>query len=168
MSDTPAILSKSAFAKANGWGKSYVSNLGKANRLVLTADGQVMVAESLALIASTTGATERASPPALAPQNRADRDRKDFYDAENARLDLEERTRKLMKAEDVVAAIANIATTLRTRLEARATILAPQLAALDGNEPRIRTVLADSDRQTLAELSRQFAKLSEQARHPSA
>lgn len=161
MSDTPATLTRSEFAAHNGWAKSYVTKLGHEGRLVLTSDGKrVLVAESLAKIAEGTTAMARASEPAVPAAVRVDRDRKEFYDAENARLDLEERTGKLMRADDVLDIVANVAATLRTRLESRSAIVAPQLAALAGDEARITTVLADHDRATLAEVSRLFAKLS--------
>lgn len=65
-------ITRSQFAKANGWAPSYVTKLGKEGRLVFTADGKrVKVAESLELIAATAGgrsdvaerhAEERAAP----------------------------------------------------------------------------------------------------------
>lgn len=58
------LLSKSGFAARKGWSKPYVSKLGKQGRLVLTADGQVDVSATEALLIdsadpSKTGVSER-------------------------------------------------------------------------------------------------------------
>lgn len=165
MNDTtadPNLQTRSAFAAANNWSKSYVSKLGAEGRLVLTDDGKlVRVRESLDRIAATTGAPERASAPAVPPQFRVDRDRKEFYDAENARLDLEARMGKLLARADVMSVMSDAAVTLRTRLEGWPPRLAPQLAALGGNEQRIKAVLAEHIELALADLSQRFAKLAE-------
>ena len=58
MTDNPAILTKSDFAKLLGLVPSYVTALIKAGRVVLDGDGRsarVRVAESLALIEATQG-----------------------------------------------------------------------------------------------------------------
>jgi hypothetical protein len=156
----PNIVSKSKFAEANGWSKPYVSKLTAEGRLVLTEDGKVLARESLARIAATTGAPERASAAVVPPQFRADRDRREFYDAENSRLDLEERTGKLMNRADVVSVVADVGVSLRARLEAWPDRLAPQIAALGGNESRIRALLAEHVEISLGELSRGFSKLA--------
>lgn len=155
------IVSKAEFARQNDWQKSYISKLAGQGRLVLTDDGKVMSRESLARIAATTGAPERASPPAVQPQFRADRDRKEFYDAENARLDLEARTGKLLNKADVLSVVADAAVGLRARLESWPPRLAPQIAALGGNEARISALLADHIETALGDLSQRFAKLAE-------
>lgn len=156
----PNIVTKSAFAAANGWGRSYVSNLAAEGRLVLTDDGKrVLARESLARIAATTGAPERASPPAVQPQFRADRDRKEFYDAEHSRLDLEARTGKLLNRADVISVVSNAAVGLRAALESWPPRLAPQIAALGGNEARIMALLADHIETALTDMSQRLAKL---------
>lgn len=155
-------VTRSEFARLQGWSKSYVSKLGSEGRLVLTEDGKlVQVAETLALIAKTTGAPERASAPAVSPQYRGDRDRREFYDAENARLDLEKRLGKLVERSDVLAVVADAAVQLRTRLEALPPRLAPQLAALAGNEQRVRLMLADEIERLLSDMAHRFGKLAE-------
>jgi hypothetical protein len=156
------IVRKSEFAAANDWRRSYVSKLANEGRLVLTEDGRVKVKESLALIAATTGAPERASAPAVQPQFRLDRDRKEFYDAENARLDLEERVGQLMNRAEVLSVVADAAVSLRARIETWPDRLAPQLAALGSDEGRIRALLADHVHTALTDLSQRFAKLAQQ------
>ncbi len=155
-------VTRTEFAALQGWSKSYVSKLGSEGRLVLTEDGKlVKVAESLARIAATTGAPERASAPAVSPQYRGDRDRREFYDAENARLDLERRLGKLVDKADVLAVVADAAVQLRTRLEALPPRLAPQIAALGGNEQRVRLMLTDELERLLADMAHRFGKLAE-------
>lgn len=158
------IVSKSEFAKQNGWAKSYVSKLVGEGRLVLTEDGKVMVAESLERIQATTNATDRASAPAVPPAVRVDRDRKEFYDAENARLDLEERTGRLLAAQDVVGTLADAAAMIRATLEAWPDDLAPDLAALGGDEARIRAHLLNATEVILTELATRFGKLASQVK----
>lgn len=50
------ILSKSQFAKQQGWAPSYVSKLGAQERLVLNEKGMVMLEDTLAKIKATAGA----------------------------------------------------------------------------------------------------------------
>ena len=49
------VLSKSAFARENGWSPAYVTQLKNDGRIVLTADGKVMVDESKTLMKQTEG-----------------------------------------------------------------------------------------------------------------
>lgn len=53
MTDQPEIASFAEFARIAGYRRSYVTALKSAGRLVLTEDGQVRVAESLARIEAT-------------------------------------------------------------------------------------------------------------------
>lgn len=163
MSEAPQILTKGEFAKHIGCVPSYVSKLAKEGRLVLAEDGRVMVAETKAKMASTTRAPERASEAAQTVVGGDSRDRKAFYEAESARLDLEERIGKLLDRGEVVGVVAEVATMLRQTLTSRSAMMAPQLAAAGGDEARIKTLLLENDEQTLAEVSRRFAKLSEEA-----
>lgn len=163
----PEVATKADFARLQGWAKSYVTKLGHEGRLVLDEEGRVRVHETLALIAQTTRAPERASQAvqdATGPEYRGDRARKEFYDAENARLDLEERLGKLMDSSQVLAVVSDAAVTLRTRLEGWRDILAPQLAAYAGDEARIRTYLTDEVELLLADLSHRLSKLAELAK----
>jgi hypothetical protein len=157
-------VTKAEFARQNGWSKSYVTKLKDENRLVVTPEGRVLVAESLQLIQETARAAERASPPAVPPQFRVDRDRKEFYDAENARLDLEKRIGKLLSTPEVLGALADAAVTLRSHLEALPDRLAPQIAALGNSEPRIRALLAEHIETALTELSHRLSKMAELAK----
>ena len=165
----PNLVSKSEFARLNGWSKSYVSKLAGEGRLVVTEDGkQVLVAESLARIRETTTAPERASDAAVTTQYRGDRDRREFYDAENARLDLEERLGKLLSAAQVSAVVAQAGTLFRQRLEGWPHRLAPQLAVMGGNEGGIRGLLIDEVELLLAELARTLGDAAARADNAAA
>lgn len=79
----PAVMGFSAFAKAKGWRPSYVTELRKAGRLVLTEDGQqVLVAESLQRIVDTrdpskAGVAERHAAGRAARATESDDDHAD-------------------------------------------------------------------------------------------
>lgn len=149
-------LTKTAFARELGVSKSYVSALSNAGRLVLTPDGLVDVAASKQRIQATAGAPERMAEPAPVFQDA--RDKKEHYQAEMARLDYETRCGTLMDAADVRAAVANAATTLRTRLELLPDQLAPQLAA-QPDEATVRATLANEIESLLLDLTSHFGAL---------
>lgn len=149
-------LTKTAFARELGVSKSYVSALSNAGRLVLTPDGLVDVAASKQRIQATAGAPERMAEPA--PMFQDARDKKEHYQAEMARLDYETRCGTLMDAADVRAAVANAATTLRTRLELLPDQLAPQLAA-QPDEATVRATLANEIESLLLDLASHFGAL---------
>jgi hypothetical protein len=87
---------------------------------------------------------------------------KERYLALEAKRAYEQATGKLVAAEDVRHALANAATTLRVRLETLPGSLAAQLAAAR-DEARIRALLADEVEALLAELSRSFATIGQEA-----
>lgn len=164
MSDAPVepqVLfgTQTEFARAQGWSKSYITKLKQDGRLVMTDDGLVDFAASLARIQATTGAPERASAPAVSHSVRSDRDRQAFYDAEKSRLDLEERVGRLLAADQVLSAVADAAVTLREALSTWPYRLTPQLAAAGGDEARIRACLAENVEADLAALANRFAAL---------
>lgn len=152
-----SAISQAEFAREIGMSRSYVTALKKAGRLVLDAEGRVLVEESKASIARSNGAPERAT---VVEARFADsRDKKDHYAAELSRLDYEERCGKLMPSDDVLSVVADAATTLRTRLEAFPDQLAPQLAAIS-DEQQVRAMLADSVEILLGEVAERFASLA--------
>lgn len=152
----PAGLTRTAFARELGVSKSYITKLAQAGRLVLTADGLVDGAASKQRIQATAGAPERMAEPA--PVFADARDKREHYQAEMARLDYETRCGTLMDAADVRSAVANAATTLRTRLELLPDQLAPQLAA-QPDESAVRAMLANEIEALLADLAAHFAGL---------
>lgn len=159
---TPLILTKTAFAAHLGVAKSYVSKLGSTGRLVLTSDGLVDVAESLAKIKSTNGAPER-SPDIMVPAQFADqRDRGDRLRNELLEMEVGERRGSLLRADDVRAFVVSAGTTLRGRLEALPDQLGPQLAATS-DEQQVRNLLASEVEVVLQELANQFGKFAQEA-----
>lgn len=133
----PKFVTRSEFARLRGYAASYVNKLMRAGRLVLSAD--TMMVDVEASIARIDATAER---PVAHVSTRTDRARKDFYDAEVARLDLEERVGKLMRAEDVLGAIADAGAMFAARLAEMPDQLAPHLAAMGADEARIRSALA--------------------------
>lgn len=66
-------LTKSEFAARHGWSKSYVSKLGKQDRLVLCSDGKVDVEATEALLAESADPS-KAAVAARHEENRVERD----------------------------------------------------------------------------------------------
>lgn len=153
----PQSVSQAEFARIIGVGRSYVTALKKAGRLVTDVEGRVLVEESKASLARSNGAPERAAVVTEIYQD--NRDKKDHYAAELARLDYEERCGSLMVAADVLTVVAGAATTLRNRLETLPSILAPQIAAVSA-EQEILAILSDQIESLLAELAEQFSSLA--------
>ena len=163
--DPPATMSQAEFARHINVGKSYVTALKKAGRLVLDPDNRVRVAESKQRIAKTQGAPERGAV-VTEPFSEA-RERKEQYQAENARLDFEERCGRLTDARAVDASAANAGVLLRKRLEAMADALAPGLAAAS-SEDACKAILSDWAEAFLAEASVQLAGIGSRARASTA
>lgn len=153
----PQAVSQAEFARQIGVGRSYVTALKQAGRLVTDAEGRVLVEESKASLARSNGAPERAA--VVTEMYQDNRDKKDHYAAELARLDYEERCGSLMVAADVLTVVAGAATTLRNRLETLPSILAPQIAAIS-SEQEIVAILSDQVEGLLAELADEFGKLA--------
>ncbi|MCE2917699.1 MAG: DUF1441 family protein [Rubrivivax sp.] len=141
------------FARRQGWQRSYVTRLKQAGRLVVTDDGMVSIAASLARIQASVEAPGRASAAAVSPGLRSDKERLAFYEAEKARLDLEERLGKLRSAQQVDDALADIGARLRSTLETWPERLTPHLASLGGDEQLIRVYLVDEIDARLRALS---------------
>lgn len=159
---TPAVLTKTAFAAHLGVAKSYVSKLGNTGRLVLTSDGLVDVAESLAKIKSSNGAPER-SPDIMVPERFADhRERGDRLRNELLEMDVGERRGGLLKAQDVRAFVVAAGTMLRGRLEALPEQLAPQITAAAADEHQVRNLLANEMEILLTELAGQMSRFSQE------
>lgn len=172
MSGHPDTLTLSAFAGYLGTAKSYVTKLKHADRLVLTADDRVQVADSLARIRDT-------ADPARAPQSppppdagsdgtvteadrtsssyQAARAVKERYLALGAKRDYELSCGKLLDVGATEAYLADAVVTLRTRLEALAPMLGPQLAA-EANEARCVALLAEAVERCLEDLAQAFRR----------
>ncbi len=175
----------SEFATLAGFKRPYITQLKKDGRLVLTEDGRlVRVAESLARLEATrdpskAGVAARhararaaAMEPVVPPQAPAEelasddiggyqgsRALRERYLAMAAKRDYEISIGKLLNADDAASALDAAATTLRTRFEGFAPVLAPQLAALD-DEAAISAIIAEAVEHALEESSRQFLAIA--------
>jgi hypothetical protein len=168
---------------------SWVTELKRAGRLVLTEDGKrVRVAESLrriedtkdpskAAVAARHAASRAASAPLppdggegadggdgadVQPQSsefQRSRAEREKWAAKSAQLEYERSTSKLLDAQEVETAAAGAATVLRTSLEAIPAELAPLLAPIT-DETRVRTMLTDRIEHALQECVRQFGLLA--------
>ncbi len=148
------VLTQAAFARHIGSGKSWVTQLKTAGKLVMTADGKVEVEQSLERMAGSTGAPGRAK---VVTQRYADsKERREHIEAELKQMDLDERTGKLMQTSEVLSAVADAATTFRTRMESFSDVLSPQLAAIS-DEQQVRAILAEQVELVLHELVGRFA-----------
>lgn len=156
----PPRLTLAAFARHLKVAKSYVTKLKKADRLVLDDTGHVLVAESIKRIADTqlghTGAI------VTEPFSEA-RERKELYQAANARVDFEQRCGQLTEARQVADAAANAGVLIRKRAESMPADLAPELAA-KGSEEECRHLLTAWVESFLADASAQLAAIGAGAR----
>ena len=155
-----AVCTQAEFAAHMQWRKSYVTKLKQEQRLVLTDDGLVDVAASLARIKATTGAGTRADPGVMGPQYADAKDRNEHYTAELNRIRFEREIGALRDAAEVADITADVAATLAAWLDALPDRLAPMLAAIGGDEARIRAALRDHMNAERAEVARGFAALA--------
>lgn len=184
----PEISSFSGFARLAGYKPSYVTQLKREGRIVLTEDGKaVRVAESLERIRATKdparqdvaqrhAAARAETAPAGEDEAGEDADLlpgvetpamtayqdsraiKEHYLAMKEKRDYEQSMGRLLDAEEVTAVVSDAITTLRTRLETMPDVYAAQLAA-ETDEASIRATLADAIQHALDETSRQLAGL---------
>ena len=89
------------------------------------------------------------------------RSRREFYQAEMARIALEKETGQLMQANEVLQLVTDAGVTLRTGLEALSARLSPRLAHSQ-DEAQIRALIDAEVEHLLRELSRQFDGLARQ------
>lgn len=177
--NTPNTMTRAEFAAHLGVRRSYITKLGHAGRLVLTEDGKRVIVEATKERIQDTrdpnrkdvvdrNAAQRRGEPL--PENEGDdiavpgqrithaeaKAAKEFYLAENARLDYEERCGKLLERNQVRMSIADAAATLRAALEALPPRLAPGLAGKD--ETYIQAVLTEHIELALTELAHKFSR----------
>jgi len=180
MNNLPETATFSEFAGIAGFKPSYITQLRKDGRLVLTPNQRVRVAESLALIAETkdpskAGVTARhaaqrgeTTAPGVGndpndddttnPKYQSARALKEHYLALAAKRDYEVSIDKLLAAEDIAATVANAVVTFRTQLESLSTLLAGQVAA-EPDEGRCRALIAEAHEHALGEIAKKFRKL---------
>ncbi|HWH85044.1 MAG TPA: hypothetical protein VNU71_22695 [Burkholderiaceae bacterium] len=142
--------------------KMRVSEWKRMGLLAFTEDGQVHFERSKVLIEVQSGAPERLG---IFTGNRAkSRERKDLYEAENAKLDLDERCGRLTETKTIVDASATAGALVRSRAENMPDSIAPQLTAAAGDEDRCRAILAAWVDDFLSECSQAFASIASAAR----
>lgn len=179
----PETATFKEFAALLGCRPSYVTQLRKEGRLVLTEDGRrVRVAESLARVEATrdpaaqhvaerhaVARAQGAAPAApevpsgaekIGNTYQAARAVKERYLAMSAKRDYEISIGRLLEVAAVEAAVADAVTTLRTRLEIMPDILGPQLAGVT-DESQARAILAENIEHALEDLARHFRNLAQ-------
>lgn len=148
-------LSQADFAKRIGVGRSRVTALKQAGRLVMTEDGKrVLVSASIARIEATADPSkgEGESIPDERPDYQAARARREAANAQLAEIELMERCGALMQAQEVGAAVADAGVSFRMALEGMGAMLAPQLAGMT-DESDIRQLVDEYVEHLLQELS---------------
>ena len=155
-----AFGNQAEFARAQGWQKSYVTALKKEGRLVFATDGAVDFLASLQRIKGTAGAPERSAPAVQGKPYSDSQDRERFYNAELKRLELETLTKQLRRADDVASGLDDAGALIRATVEAWRDRLAPQLAALGGDEQRIGAFLAEECAHLLKRMAAKFTALA--------
>lgn len=161
--EAPEICSQAEFARQQKWSKSYVTKLKLEGRLVMTAGDKVDVQASLQKIRETTGAPERAAPAVQGPSYAAAADLDKHYTGQLKKLEFEKAIGKVLDRDEQMTALADAAVTLRANLETWPERLSPQIAALSGDEARIRACLAEHIEAALTEISQRFQAMATQA-----
>lgn len=175
----PQAVTQSEFSRIYGVGRSYVTALKKADRLVLDERGQVLVEASIQRINETAdpnrddvaarwAAERQATPPAAPVEPPEDeptqgghdyqksRAQKEHYLAEQARIQFERDVGKLVEKSEVEAAVGDLVTTFRQTLENLPHRTAPELVGKDLDA--IRATLKQEVHAALADMEREFTK----------
>lgn len=182
------LVTQAEFARMEGKARSYITALKHAGRLVMVGD-KVDVEASRARIAATADpnrddvalrhAADRGAPnpavdtqktekiteetPESSPEShdyQRSRAKKEHYLAEQARIEFEQQIGKLVEKSDVDAAVADVVTLFRQRLENIPYRFAPELVSKDLDT--IRAILKQEVHGALAELERELSRQIEQ------
>lgn len=172
----PQAVTQAEFARIYGVGRSYVTALKKAGRLVLDERGQVLVEASIQRINETADpnrddvaarwAAERQPVAATEPPEeepapgghdyQKSRAQKEHYLAEQARIQFERDISKLVEKSEVEAAVGDLVTAFRQALENLPHRTAPELVGKDLDQ--IRATLKQEVHGALADMEREFTK----------
>lgn len=179
-----ATATQAEFARLQGWRRSYVTQLKREGRLVMSADGKhVDIAASIARIAQTrspdkTGVTHRhaatrSTPAALpgsddddedAPIDRPDfqaaRARREQARAQREEIELAKEVGTLLVAEEVEEVIADAVTNFRTSIESIGALAAVEVAA-ETDPIECRRIIDEHMRSALTELANRFAGIAQ-------
>lgn len=176
-------MNQKQFAESQGWARSYVTELKKANRLVLDDSGLVDVEASLALIkqtedpnrddvrsrhASKRGQGEAAAPAESKPAKpsaetssyQSARASKEHFLAKQAELDYLKAAGKLVEMDSVRSAGAEIGAQIRATLENLPDQLAPELAPIIDAE-QLHAILVEKVQEILNGLSQRLTQAVE-------
>ena len=167
------LVSQAEFARMEGKAKSYITALKQAGRLVMNGD-KVDVEASREKIAGTADPNrddvqqrwaEQRPQPAAVNELQADkigssyqtaRAVKEKYAAMQAKLEYERAIGKLVEKSDVDAAVADVVTLFRQRLENIPYRFAPELVSKDLDT--IRAILKQEVHGALAELEQELTR----------
>lgn len=164
----PQAVTQSEFSRIYGVGRSYVTALKKADRLVLDERGQVLVEASIQRINETAdpnrddvAARWAAEPPEYEPipgghDYQKSRAQKEHYLAEQARIQFERDVGKLVEKSEVASAIEDVTSVIRQTLENLPHRTAPELVGKDLDA--IRATLKQEVHAALADMEREFTK----------
>lgn len=179
--DTPELMSVGNFAAHLGFARSYGHQLRDAGRLVLTDDGRVRVAESIARVRDTEDpakggvkarhaaaraaaaegqpaagddAEEGADAPGGGYNYQASKAKREHFAAERELTAHRKEAGELIEVTEHTAAMARVGSAVRAGLEAWAALLPPQLAGRD--EGAMRATIAEQVELLLNELTAQM------------
>ena len=177
-------VTQTEFAAAQGWGRSYVTQLKHAGRLVMTANGLVDVEESLRRIRETAdpnrddvvarNAEARGQSPHAPPGGDPMADRignsyqaaravKEKFLAMQAKLDYERAAGEALPRAMVVKVMIDATALIHTALENMPDRLAPLVTGVPDSET-VRARIREEIEQLLHTVSRLFGALAEKSR----
>ncbi len=150
---------KADFARHMNVPQTTIRNWAQQGKLAFNSDGSVNFPQSKVLLEQLKGIGQSTSY-----ERARARERREQYEAENARLDLEERQGRLVASDAVVRATSSAGATVRTHAETMPHRLAPQLSAAAGDEDRCRAILTDWVETFLNECSAAFSGIAASVR----
>lgn len=180
---TNNVMTVPEFSQHLGYGRTYGYQLKKEGRLVLNADGRVLVAQSIAKIKATRDPGRQAvadrHAAARNPQAAVDtvidddeatevaagvgrydyqdsKAKREHYAAEREHALYLREVGELMDRGQVLAAFAEAGAMLRSRLEGMPSVIAPLLVGRD--EPALHAVLVEQVEQVLRDVCRSFER----------
>lgn len=174
------MMSQAAFARQQGWSRSYVTQLKHDGRVVMSEDGKkVLVEASLARIQATEDpnredvkqrfAAERSAKAADETDDADGLDSnssyqearavKERFNALSAKLAYEREAGTMIEASEVNKAGAELGTHIRTALENMPDQLAPELAPIS-DPARVHAVLVEHFEGLLLDVSKQVGMLA--------
>lgn len=159
---TPQTMSGVDFAALRGVSPAMVSKYRKAGRLVLDADGNILVAASIARLDQTGDPSRGGKPEAPEAEisgYQTSRAKREHYEALKAELAYKRDAGELLVASEVAGIVAAALTTLRTALEAIPERAAAALPVPSEAQQQAKAALQDVIERALADLETSFTQL---------